>query len=572
MIYKGNAVSEGIAIGKVMLYQPFVPRVEEGRILKEFAGHSMEQLKAVLAKSRQELHTILDSLEKAGNDKYMIFQAHLDILEDEVILGDIADSIKNDCYNPDWAIFQIYNKYISKLEESREALIRERAADLRDVRNRLLRNWNGIEECSLDRLKEPVIVVAYDLLPSDTAAMDKSKVLAIITEAGSRTSHTAIIARSYEIPAIVSLRGALMLFKEEELVVADAIDGEIRTDLEEKELEHYRNKRSEYLRTVAETRQYIDKPANTKEGRHIDIGLNIGGLDDSIQINPGQADLVGLFRTEFMYMNSDTLPTEEQQRKVYKKVLLTFRNKPVVLRTLDVGGDKTLPCLSLPKEDNPFLGKRALRLCFDRIDLFKTQLRAALKASVFGDLWIMFPMVGSLDDIRKAKGILEEVKKELRAEGTAFKETVKVGIMIEIPSIAIIAEKAAGEVDFASIGTNDLCQYLLAADRINPEVGSYYQSYHPALFSLIGHVAAKFGEAGKPICVCGELGGDELAAPVLVGLGIGKLSMGISSVARIKRCLSGLTMEQMRTYADAVREMDTSAEVEAYLRKVLKPS
>jgi phosphotransferase system enzyme I (PtsI) len=337
-------------------------------------------------------------------------------------------------------------------------------------------------------------------------------------------------------------------------------------------LAYYRRKREEYLSCVKMLEQYLDRPAVTKDGRRIEIGLNIGSREEDMDSRRKYVDMVGLFRTEFMYMNSDYLPTEEQQFEAYMKILITFGKKPVILRTLDIGGDKALPCLALPKEENPFLGKRALRLCFDRPELFKTQLRAALRASIYGNLWIMFPMVGSMDDLRRAKKILEEVKQELAEEKIAFSKEVKAGIMIEIPSIAIMAEKAAKEVDFASIGTNDLCQYLLAADRINPEVAGYYQSYHPALFSLIGHVAAEFHKAGKPICICGELGGDELAVPVLVGLGMDRLSMNFSSVAKIKKLLSEMTIQQMQAYAQAVTGMDTAAEAEEYLRKVLQCS
>lgn len=572
MIYKGNSVSEGIAVGRVICYKPFKPQVEERKISAADMEESLKRFQDALDKSRRELTDIKDGLEQDKNDKSMIFLAHLDILEDEVMTKEITDSISEGKDSPDWAIYKVYNCYIDKLCAGRSSVIRERAADLEDVRNRLLKNWYGIKESNLSELKEPAVVVAHDLLPSDTAVMDRKNILAIITEAGGRTSHSAIIARSYGIPAISGLSGALGLLRDGETVVADATTGDILTDQDEETLAYYRRKREEYLSCVKMLEQYLDKPAVTKDGRRIEIGLNIGSREEDMDSHRKYVDMVGLFRTEFMYMSSDYLPAEEQQFEAYMKILVTFGKKPVILRTLDIGGDKALPCLALPKEENPFLGKRALRLCFDRPELFKTQLRAALRASIYGNLWIMFPMVGSMDDLRRAKKILEEVKQELAEEKITFSKEVKAGIMIEIPSIAIMAEKAAKEVDFASIGTNDLCQYLLAADRINPEVAGYYQSYHPALFSLIGHVAREFHKAGKPICICGELGGDELAVPVLVGLGMDRLSMNFSSVAKIKKLLSEMTIQQMQAYAQAVTGMDTAAEAEEYLRKVLQCS
>lgn len=570
MIYQGNAVSEGVAIGKILLYQPYLPKVKEKKISKQDINQNMERLEVVLRKSQQELKDISLDLENSANDEHKIFLVHLDMIEDEVMLEEILDSISGGYNSPDWAVYQVYNQYINKLKESKEPMIRERAADLVDVRNRILRNWENLDEQDLSRLTEPVVVVACDLLPSDTALMDKSKVLAIITEVGGRTSHSAILARSYGIPTILNVSNALNRFKQGEIVAVDAIVGEIHTDLDEGSHNFYQDKRERYLKSTNVMKQYLDKPAVTKDGTHIDIGLNISGVDEDTGIQQKYVDLVGLFRTEFMYINTDTLPTEEEQMKEYQKILLTYGDKPVILRTLDVGGDKELPCLLLPKEENPFLGKRALRLCFDRIDIFKTQLRAAFRASIYGNLWIMLPMVGSINDIRKAKGIIEEVKQELVLEKYDIREDVKIGIMIEIPSIAIIADRAVKEVDFASIGTNDLSQYLLAADRINPEVSSYCESYHPALFTLIQHAATSFNDAGKPIGVCGELGGDELAVPVLVGLGINKLSMGISSVGKIKKLLSELTTEQMRIYAKHVLKMETSDQVEEYLKQVIE--
>jgi phosphotransferase system enzyme I (PtsI) len=323
-----------------------------------------------------------------------------------------------------------------------------------------------------------------------------------------------------------------------------------------------------YLADKEAERKFISVQPLMADGTRIDIGLNIGSSSPAALEGAKYTDMVGLFRTEFLYMEKPALPDEQEQFEAYKKILREYAPRPVTIRTLDIGGDKTLECMNMPREDNPFLGNRALRLCFDKPNIFKTQIRALLRASVHGSLWIMLPMVGSIDDIRRAKSMIDDVRVELDREDIACSSETRIGIMVEIPSIALIADIAAQEVDFASIGTNDLCQYLTATDRLNPYVSGYYQSYHPAMFRIIGHVVEEFDKAGKPICVCGEMGGDKLAVPVLVGLGLRKLSMGISSVAGIKRVLSTLTMEHAARLADAVKNMPTAADVESYLKKI----
>jgi phosphotransferase system enzyme I (PtsI) len=454
--------------------------------------------------------------------------------------------------------------------KAKDPLIRERAVDFDDVRKRLIRLWHGVEESNLAALTEPVVIAAHDLLPSDTASMDRKKVLAILTEVGGSASHSAIIARSYEIPAILGIPDLMSLVRQDQIVAVDAGAGEAVLDPDSGLAEAWERRREEFLKEAAETRQFLGAPSCTACGISIDIGLNIGGADEQELAGEAYTDLVGLFRTEFLYMGRNTLPSEEEQFIVYKKILQRWGNRPVTLRTLDIGGDKTLSSMNLPKEDNPVLGNRALRLCFTYPEIFKTQLRAALRASVFGKLWLMLPMVGGIDDIRRAKACVAEARGELDAEGIEYDKHFKTGIMIEIPSIAVIADLAAKEVDFASIGTNDLCQYLTAVDRMNPQVARHYQTYHPAMFRLIGKVVEQFNRAGKPIGVCGEMGGDPLAAPVLVGLGMRKLSMGLASIARIKRVLSSLTLAKAGELAGAVVDLSTAQEVENYLKANLK--
>lgn len=564
MILHGNGVSKGVAIGNLYLYQPFEPHPSEAH----FSGDPqlyLDQYEALCRKAGAELRAIRERMAQTDEEKAAIFSAQAEILCDEVMDEEIRDGIRYDTWMPDWAVETVYSRYERRLRKAKDPLISERAADIRDVKNRLLRIWSGVPQQSLSQLEKPVIIAAHDLLPSDTAGMDRKHVLGIVTATGGAASHSAIIARSLGIPAVLGVVNLMQQVESDEKVLLDAVDGVLVTRPDAKQAADMRRKQKAYQVEAALIQQYLHREPLTADGERIEIGLNIGSARPEDLEGSAVTDFVGLFRTEFLYMDSDHMPTEEEQTLQYQKALLEFSPRPVVLRTLDIGGDKTLPYFSLPKEQNPFLGKRALRLCFDAPELFRTQLRAALRASASGQLWVMLPMVGSMEDIQRAKSLLEQAKQELRQEGIPFDEGVRFGIMIEIPAVAMIADQVAPEVDFASIGTNDLCQYLLAADRMNPEVASYYQSYHPALFRTIGYVAETFRQAGKPICICGEMGGDPLAVPVLIGLGLRKLSMSLSNVAGVKRALAGFTVEQMEEMAHTVVNM-TDCQARAYLR------
>lgn len=564
MVLRGNGVSKGVAIGEIFLYQPFIPQTTEAHYSGDPKQY-LEQYEALCLQARVELQAIRERMMQTDAEKAAIFSAQMEILCDEVMDEEIRDGIQYDTWMPDWAVETVYSRYERRLQKAGDPLIRERAADLKDVKNRLLRIWCGVPQQSLAQLEKPVIIAAHDLLPSDTAVMERDHVLGIVTESGGTTSHSAIIARSYGIPAVLGIPNLLPRLTNGEKVILDAVDGVLITRPDGKQEKEMRIKQKEYEIHAARIQKYLHRDPLTADGERIEIGLNIGSARPEDLEGSSVTDFVGLFRTEFLYMDNDHLPTEEEQIIQYQKALLEYAPRPVVLRTLDIGGDKTLPYFPLPQEQNPFLGKRALRLCFDSPELFRTQLRVALRASVAGQLWIMLPMVSSIEEIKRAKALLEQAKQELRQEKLPFDEGVKLGIMIEIPAVAVIADLIAPEVDFASIGTNDLCQYLMAVDRMNPEVTSYYQSYHPALFRLIGYVVERFKQAGKPICICGELGGDPLAAPVLVGLGIRKLSMSLSSVAAVKRALAGFTVKQMEEMARAVENM-TDGQAREYLQ------
>lgn len=564
MVLRGNGVSKGVAIGEIFLYQPFIPQTTEAHYSGDPKQY-LEQYEALCLQARAELQAIRERMMQTDAEKAAIFSAQMEILCDEVMNEEIRDGIQYDTWMPDWAVETVYSRYERRLQKAGDPLIRERAADLKDVKNRLLRIWCGVPQQSLAQLEKPVIIAAHDLLPSDTAVMERDHVLGIVTESGGTTSHSAIIARSYGIPAVLGIPNLLPRLTNGEKVILDAVDGVLITRPDGKQEKEMRIKQKEYEIHAARIQKYLHRDPLTADGERIEIGLNIGSARPEDLEGSSVTDFVGLFRTEFLYMDNDHLPTEEEQIIQYQKALLEYAPRPVVLRTLDIGGDKTLPYFPLPQEQNPFLGKRALRLCFDSPELFRTQLRAALRASVAGQLWIMLPMVSSIEEIKRAKALLEQAKQELRQEKLPFDEGVKLGIMIEIPAVAVIADLIAPEVDFTSIGTNDLCQYLMAVDRMNPEVTSYYQSYHPALFRLIGYVVERFKQAGKPICICGELGGDPLAAPVLVGLGMRKLSMSLSSVAAVKRALAGFTVKQMEEMARAVENM-TDGQAREYLQ------
>ncbi len=566
MKYQGNPVSKGIVIGEVFRYRPFSPEVTNTLIREGEADSEFARYETGKALSGAELERLIARLSGQALDKAKIFQAHLDILNDVAVHGDIKKAVHKDHACADWAVHKVYSHYIDMLLKVKDELVRERATDMLDVRNRLLRNLKGLPEVNLSDIGRPVILVAEDLFPSDTAALDRNNVLGIVTEVGGATSHTAILARGYGLPALLGVKDAMSLLQDGATVIVDAVEGVVVTSPDPEELSDARARAADYRRKVEETALYMDKEPVMADGGRIQVKLNIGGAGREELSGAGYSDGVGLFRTEFVYMSAQTLPSEEEQYKIYRKVLMEFGEKPVILRTLDIGGDKQCACLKLPSEENPFLGKRALRLCFDLPEVFRTQLRAALRAGAHGNLWIMFPMVAGLDDWRRAKSMLDAAAGELASEGINYAKNCKVGIMIEIPSVALMADEVAREVDFASIGTNDLCQYALAVDRANKAVSGYYQVYHPGLLRLIRLTATAFKAAGKPLSVCGEMGGDPLALPLLIGFGINEVSMGLSAVPQSKKIIRALSRAKAEELAAKACSMSTAAEVERYLR------
>lgn len=566
MILRGNPVSPGVAVGKVYVYQPFHVQVTMSVFPAELVEEQLERYDRARCNAARELQSLYREIHSRDREQAGIFDAHRQIMEDEELDGGIRMAILEECLSPDWAIYKVYGEYIALFQDAADAVTRERADDLKDLRTRLLRNWYGIGEVNLSRLSEPLVVVAHDLLPSDTATLDRQKVLGILTERGGGTSHAAIIARSYGIPAVMGIDGLLSAVAPNAQVAVDALAGEVTLFPSREQIREAEEKRSCFLGERAKTSEYLLAPSRMADGVRIEIGLNLNSDSDEELAAASAVDSVGLTRTEFLY--SGRIADEQSQFQVYKRILETFGDKPVTLRTLDIGGDKPIDGIPGAGESNPFLGNRGIRFCFDHPQLLRTQFRAALRASMYGRLRLMLPMISAVEEIVRAKEILEDVREELLGEGVSVSDRVELGIMIETPSIALLSDKAASLVDFASIGTNDLCQYLLAVDRLNPHVSGYYQMYHPALFRLIGEICREYDSAGIPLSVCGELAGDSLAVPLLVGLGVRRLSVASSAIASVKRTISRISMEEVRRLAERAASCSTAEEVRAWLNKL----
>lgn len=564
-VLTGNPVSEGIALAKAYVYRPGTIVAESGTFEQGQEAAYLEAFQKTADAAAAELREIRQRLEAENPKQAKIFAAHAELLEDEEIVGEIRDAIKTERIYPDQAIERVYSEFAAILSGVDDPLIAGRAADLCDVKNRLLRIYQGKTQHNLSELSEDVIVVAHDLLPSDTATMDRQHVKGIVTEIGGTNSHSAILARIFQIPAVLGVADAVSRIEAGALLVVDAISGTIIQEPTGQEIETCRARGMQFEEQREKARIYLDQPAALSDGTKISIGINIGSAE--FEVPQTQFDFVGLFRTEFLYMQRDSFPDEEEQLYAYKRVLANAKGNPVTLRTLDIGGDKELPYMELPNEQNPFLGKRALRLCLSERELFMTQLRAALRASAFGPLQIMFPMVGSMDDLYRAKECVQQAKQELTAQKLAYDENIKLGIMIEIPSIALIADQAAMEVDFASVGSNDLTQYVCAADRMNPELSAYYQSLSPAMLRLLGYVFESFDACGKPVSVCGELAGNPKAAVLLVGLGARKLSMSSGNIAGVKAALAQTSLSEAQDIAKRCKQMETETEIKEFIQK-----
>lgn len=571
MLKKGINASPGIAIARAIVYVKQELTVVQKTI--DDVQAELDRFNAAVEKSKNQLDTLKEkTASEMSEEEAAIFEAHSMFLEDPEFVGAITQAIENDKINAEAATKAVVDQFYAMFDAMDDPYFKGRAADIQDVGDRLMRNLMGIEIMDISHLDEDAVIVAEDLAPSDTATMDKVHVKGFATDIGSRTSHTAIMARSLEIPAILGLQDITKTAKTGEIIIIDGSTGEAIVDPTDEELAAYKEKQKAFEAYMAELAELKDQEAETTDGRKVKVVANIGSPKDVEGVVRNGGKGVGLYRSEFLYMNDDEMPSEDKQFAAYKTVIEQFKDgEGVIIRTLDIGGDKKLPYLPLEEEMNPFLGLRAIRLCLSKPDMFKTQLRAILRASAFGKTRIMFPMIGNVDEVRQAKAILKTCMQELDAEGVDYDHDLEVGIMVEIPSAAITADIIADEVSFFSIGTNDLCQYTLAVDRMNQNVSYLYDPLHPAILRLVQNVITQsHNKPGKFTGMCGEMAGDPVAALILLGLGLDEFSMSASSIPQVKKIIRSVSFEQAKAVADKAMTMQTGGEIRQYVQDKLK--
>ncbi|MFP3722993.1 phosphoenolpyruvate--protein phosphotransferase [Niallia circulans] len=568
---QGIAASSGIAIAKA--YRLVEPDLSFEKTSVENAESEISRFQEALNKAKSELEAIREKANKElGADKAAIFEAHLLVLSDPELIAPIEDKIKTDLVNAEFALKETTDMFITMFESMDNEYMQERAADIRDVTKRVMSHLLGVHLANPSMISEEVVVVAEDLTPSDTAQLNRQFVKGFTTDIGGRTSHSAIMARSLEIPAVVGTKKATEEINNGDLVIVDGLKGEIHVNPTPEVVESYKKVAEQYEQQKAEWAKLVNEQTVSSDGVHVELAANIGTPNDLEGVTNNGAEAVGLYRTEFLYMGRDQLPTEDEQFESYKAVLEGMKGKPVVVRTLDIGGDKELPYLELPKEMNPFLGFRAIRLCLEEKDIFRTQLRALLRASSYGNLKIMFPMIATLNEFRAAKALLEEEKANLVSEGVKVADKIELGIMVEIPSTAVLADQFAKEVDFFSIGTNDLIQYTMAADRMNERVSYLYQPYNPSILRLVKMVIDAAHKEGKWAGMCGEMAGDETAIPLLLGLGLDEFSMSATSILKARSQILNLSKAEMEELAAKALQMSTTEEVMEAVKAAAKLS
>ena len=556
-LIKGIAASDGVAIAKAYLLVEPDLTFDKNEKVTDVEGE-VAKFNSAIEASKVELTKIRNNAEvQLGADKAAIFDAHLLVLDDPELIQPIQDKIKNENANAATALTDVTTQFVTIFESMDNEYMKERAADIRDVSKRVLSHILGVELPNPSMIDESVVIVGNDLTPSDTAQLNKEFVQGFATNIGGRTSHSAIMSRSLEIPAIVGTKSITQEVKQGDMIIVDGLNGDVIVNPTEDELIAYQDKRERYFADKKELQKLRDADTVTVDGVHAELAANIGTPNDLPGVIENGAQGIGLYRTEFLYMGRDQMPTEEEQFEAYKEVLEAMDGKRVVVRTLDIGGDKELSYLNLPEEMNPFLGYRAIRLCLAQQDIFRPQLRALLRASVYGKLNIMFPMVATINEFREAKAILLEEKENLKNEGHDISDDIELGIMVEIPATAALADVFAKEVDFFSIGTNDLIQYTLAADRMSERVSYLYQPYNPSILRLVKQVIEASHKEGK----CGEMAGDETAIPLLLGLGLDEFSMSATSILKARRQINGLSKNEMTELANRAVDCATQEEV-----------
>ncbi|HFQ1704913.1 TPA: phosphoenolpyruvate--protein phosphotransferase [Staphylococcus aureus] len=560
-LIKGIAASDGVAIAKAYLLVEPDLTFDKNEKVTDVEGE-VAKFNSAIEASKVELTKIRNNAEvQLGADKAAIFDAHLLVLDDPELIQPIQDKIKNENANAATALTDVTTQFVTIFESMDNEYMKERAADIRDVSKRVLSHILGVELPNPSMIDESVVIVGNDLTPSDTAQLNKEFVQGFATNIGGRTSHSAIMSRSLEIPAIVGTKSITQEVKQGDMIIVDGLNGDVIVNPTEDELIAYQDKRECYFADKKELQKLRDADTVTVDGVHAELAANIGTPNDLPGVIENGAQGIGLYRTEFLYMGRDQMPTEEEQFEAYKEVLEAMDGKRVVVRTLDIGGDKELSYLNLPEEMNPFLGYRAIRLCLAQQDIFRPQLRALLRTSVYGKLNIMFPMVATINEFREAKAILLEEKENLKNEGHDISDDIELGIMVEIPATAALADVFAKEVDFFSIGTNDLIQYTLAADRMSERVSYLYQPYNPSILRLVKQVIEASHKEGKWTGMCGEMAGDETAIPLLLGLGLDEFSMSATSILKARRQINGLSKNEMTELANRAVDCATQEEV-----------
>ncbi|HQO72770.1 MAG TPA: phosphoenolpyruvate--protein phosphotransferase [Sedimentibacter sp.] len=561
---KGLGVSPGIGIGKAVVIDKASINITKNYI--KDAGNELDRLMNAIEAAKEQLNELyVSTIDELGEKEAQIFKSHEMMLEDDTFISDVENRIKQEGVNAEYALNETSNVYIKMFQSIEDEYLRERAEDIKDVMNRVIRILMGISSVDFSNLKENSIIVAKDLTPSDTAQIDRTKVAAMITEIGGKTSHAAIIARIMGIPTVVGLNNITDKIKNGDTVICDGKTGKVLVNPNAKQLFYFTKKKNIEDEIRNELKNQIGLPSVTKDGFKISLTANIGVPNDVDMALENDAEGIGLFRSEFIFMNREHQPTEDEQFEQYKEVLVKMGDKPVIIRTLDIGGDKNVPYIDIPKEMNPFLGYRAIRLCLGNVEVFRTQLRAILRASVYGNVKIMIPMISTMKELKDSKKILQQAKDELTNEGIKFKKDIEIGIMIEIPSAAIISDLLAREVDFFSIGTNDLIQYTMAVDRMNSKLSYLYSQYHPALLRLIKGIIDNAHEAGIWVGMCGEAAGDPKLIPVFVGMGLDEFSMNSPSILRARYIVRNLNKADMEIIAKSTLNMENALEVEEYL-------
>jgi phosphotransferase system enzyme I (PtsI) len=571
LILKGIPAAPGIVVGKAYIYgkEDFV--VEKHPITEDQVPLEISRFEDALIQTRQEIIVLQKKIsQEMGSEHAEVFDAHLLVLEDRMLIEEVISKVKKDKLSVDFVFSEVLKRYAGVFSRIEDEYLKERISDINDVGRRILRNLLGKSRKSLADLEDRVIIIAHDLSPSDTAMMHKNNVIGFVTDIGGKTSHTAIMAKSLEIPAVVGLEVGTEKIKNQDLVIVDGSSGVVIVSPDPETLKKY-EVREEKIRGLSENLVSIkDLPAQTLDGKLVTLAANIEFPEEVPSVLLHGADGVGLYRTEFFYMNRKDLPTEDEQYEAYKNLAVTFKDKPVIVRTLDLGGDKFISTFNLPKEMSPFMGWRAIRFCLARPDIFKTQLRAILRASAHGNLKIMFPMISGVEELRRAKSILEEAKGELRDRHVPYNATLEVGAMIEVPSAALTSDILSHEVSFFSIGTNDLIQYSLAVDRTNEKIAYLYEPTHPAVIRLIKSVIEAGHKSNIWVGMCGEMSGEPSLAVLLLGLGLDEFSMPSVSIPEIKHVIRSVTFAQAKQIADEALTLSTGAEVENFVNKKIK--